>query len=56
MVQGISEGFRVGFINSPSSLKAARRYLEGAQEHPEVVSEYISAKISLSYIACPFPP
>ena len=56
ILQGISEEFRVGFTNAPSSLKAACHNLEGAQEHPEVVSEYISAEIPLSHIAGPFPP
>ena len=56
MLQGICNGFRIGFTNAPSALKAARFNSEGAQEHPEVVSDYLLAEISLGRIAGPFPP
>ena len=56
MLQGISNGFRIGLNNVPSALKVARFNLEGAQEHPEVVSNYLLTEISLGRIACPFPP
>ena len=56
MAHGIFNGFLIGFTNAPSSLKAVICNLEGEQEHPEVVSDYLLAEISLGRIAGLFPP
>ena len=56
MLDGICNGFHIGFTKPPSSLKAARSNLEGAREHPGVVTDYLSTEISLGRVAGPFPP
>ena len=56
MLNGICNGFRIGFTNLPSSLKAARSNLEGALEHPDIVTDYLDTEISLGRVAGPFPP
>lgn len=56
MLENISNGFHIGFTNPPSSLKAARNNLEGAREHPDIVTDYLSTEISLGHVAGPFPP
>ena len=55
MLNGICKGFRIGFTKSSSSLKAARSNLEGAREHPDIVTDYLSTEISLGRVAGPFP-
>ena len=56
MLNGICNGFRIGFTKLPSSLKAARSNSEGAREHPDIVTDYLDTEISLGRIAGPFPP
>ena len=56
MLNGIGSGFRIGFTKPLSSLKAATRNLEGAREHPDVVTDYLSIEVSLGRVAGPFPP
>ena len=56
MLDGICNGFRIIFTKLPSSLRAARSNLEGAWEHPDVVTDYLSTEISLYRVAGPFPP
>ena len=56
MLNGIGSGFRIGFTKPLSSLKAATRNLEGAREHPDVVTDYLSTEVSLGRVAGPFPP
>ena len=56
MLHGICNGFCTGFTKPLSSLKAATRNLEGAQEHPDVVTDYLSTEVSLGRVAGPFPP
>ena len=56
MLDGICNGFHIGFTKPPSSLKAVRSNLEGAREHPGVVTDYLSTEISLGRVAGPFPP
>ena len=55
-LHGICIGFHTGFTKPLSSLKAATRNLEGAQEHPDVVTDYLSTEVSLGHVAGPFPP
>ena len=56
MLNGICNGFRIGFTKLPSSLKAARSNLEGAREYPDIVTDYLNIEISLGRVAGPFPP
>ena len=53
-ISGISQGFRLGFNNPSSSLKSARKNMISANEHPEVVDEYLAAEIAQSRVAGPF--
>jgi len=56
MLEGICNGFRIGFTKPPSSLKSARYNLEGVREHPDIVTDYLFTEISLGRVAGPFPP
>ena len=47
VLEGISKGFRIGFVKSASSLNSARTNLYSALEHPEVVTEYLHTEMSL---------
>ena len=52
--QGLHWGFRVGFqYNSP--LKPAQANMESANQHPEVISEYLHKECSLGRMLGPFP-
>ena len=54
-LQGISEGFRIGYNRCSSiNLKPAKRNLEGARQHPEVVDEYLAKELALNRIAGPY--
>ena len=56
VLQGLCQGFRIGFTKLPESLKSARRNLEGAQQRPQVVNEYLSVELATGRVAGPFPP
>jgi len=56
MLEGICNGFRIGFTKPPSSLKSARYNLEGAREHPNIVTDYLYTEILLGQVPGPFPP
>ena len=56
VLEGISKGFRIGFVKPPSSLNSARTNLYSALEHPEVVTEYLHTEVSLGRVAGPFAP
>ena len=45
---GITFGFRVGYNHPTRPLRSARKNLEGALLHPEIVEDYLEAKV-LSY-------
>ena len=53
-LDGISQGFRIGFNQLPRGLKSAHRNLSGALQHPQAVEEYLSAEILHHRIAGPF--
>ena len=44
-LQGISEGFRVGFNYQNTVLKPARKNLACAISHPKVVDEYLKTEV-----------
>ena len=46
----------MGFALKPLSLKAARSNLEGAWEHPDIVTNYLSMEIPLGRVVGPFLP
>lgn len=56
MLTGIREGFRLGFNMTP--LRPAKRNKKSAEEHPDVVDEYLSNEVALGRVAGPFdvPP
>ena len=53
-LEGISQGFRIGFNQLPIRLKSAHKNLKGALEHPHVVEEYLSSEILHRRVAGPF--
>ena len=53
-LEGISQGFRIGFNQLPRRLKSAYKNLSGALEHPHVVEEYLSLEILHRHVAGPF--
>ena len=53
-LEGISGGFRIGYNCTYTNLKAARKNLEGARQHPEVVDEYLSKELALNRIVGPY--
>lgn len=55
ILRGISEGFKLGF-NPDSKLRAASRNMPSAEEHPEVISKYITQEVKASRILGPFTP
>ena len=52
-LQGLSEGFRVGFDYQHTVLKSSRRNLASAILHPSVVYEYLHAEVKLFRVAGP---
>ena len=55
VLNGISEGFRVGFAYRDSVLVPAKQNLQGAITHPEVVEDY-QTELSLGRLVGPFRP
>ena len=53
-IQGITQGFRIGFSYDSQTLKMAKRNLEGALSHPDVVENYLQTEVSLRRLAGPF--
>ena len=58
IVQGIQTGFRVGYDHSRSRPRSAVRNMRSADEHPEVVSQYLAQECAQGRILGPFsvPP
>ena len=55
-INGITQGFRIGFHHTLVSLKSSRRNLEGSQSHIAVVDDYLKTKIALARVADLFSP
>ena len=53
-LQGISEGFRIGFSYGSNHLKPSKSNLAGARSHPNVVEDYLQSEVSLRRVAGPF--
>ena len=54
-LNGLVQGFRIGFNNSINSLCSARKNLQGATFHPEVVDKYIEDEVALNRVYGPYP-
>ena len=55
-IRGITQGFRIGFSYDLQTLKMAKRNLEGALSHPDVVENYLQTEVTLRRVAGPFSP
>ena len=53
---GICQGFHIDFTRPQSSLKSARNNLEGAQQHPDVVSDYLHSEVLMGRVVGSFSP
>jgi len=54
ILDGICQGFCIGFTKPQLSLKSARNNLEGAKKHPNVVSEYLQSEVLMGRVVDPF--
>ena len=52
ILSGLRHGFRIGF--SRSSLRAAKRNIQSALEHPEVVTRYLEEEMKAGRVLGPF--
>ena len=55
-IEGITEGFRIGFNYQCTTLKPARKNMESANLHPTVVTEYLKTELNQNRVAGPFAP
>ena len=53
-LNGITEGFRIGYRQQPKPLQSAKRGLSCTLEHPETVKNYLAEEISAGRVAGPF--
>lgn len=51
VLQGVTEGFRIGYHGEQSRLQAKGNNLVSAEEHPEVVDKYLTEEIALERVA-----
>ena len=56
VLEGISKGFHIGFVEPAPLLHSARSNMNSALKHPEVVTEYLHTERSLGRVPGPFPP
>ena len=54
-INGIVEGFRIGFRQQQRQLQSAKRNLNCALQHPDTVKSYLNEEVSVSRVAGPFP-
>ena len=50
IIQGLSQGFRIGYQHKTSSLKPAKYNMLSASQHPDVVSSYLHEELSLNRV------
>ena len=55
LLSGLSHGFRLGFSTPGSTLKPARRNMQLALLHPEVVDKYLLAEMAEHRVMGPYP-
>ena len=53
MVQGLCEGFHLGF-NYSTSLKSASGNMASALQNPQVIDNYLQSEVQLGRVAGPF--
>lgn len=53
-LQGVSQGFRIGFAYSSVPLKSAKQNLKGACFHLKVVEKYLQTEVNLIQVTAPF--
>ena len=53
-LNGIAEGFKIGHDYGSVCLRSARKYLDTAHQHKEVISEYLQTEIDNKRVAVPF--
>ena len=53
-IDGISNGFRIGISTPVQVLQSARKNLQAALLHPQVVDEYLQSELILQRISGPF--
>lgn len=58
LVQGLREGFRIGYSTPRDQLRPAKRNIPSAYEHPEVVDKYLENECTLGRVLGPLqaPP
>ena len=57
VLQGLCQGFRIGFTKLPESLKSARRtWKELSSVLRWYINEYLSVELATGRVAGPFPP
>ena len=55
-IEGVTEGFRIGFNYQCTTLKPARKNMHSANLHPTVVTEYLKTELNQNRAASPFTP
>ena len=55
-LNGISNGFCIGFDYAAISLKSAKSNMESVCLHADIVDEYLQTEIELGHVAGTFPP
>lgn len=56
IMQGIQQGFRVGFHEGQASLRSTARSIPSAYEQPQVVDKYLQAECAQGRVLGPLPP
>ena len=54
-INGVVEGFRIGFKQQSEPLQSAKRNLSCALQHPDIVKSYLTKEASAGRVAGPFP-
>ena len=54
-INGLTEGFRIGFREQSTPLKSAKWNLYCALQHPDIVQNYLTEEIALGRVSGPFP-
>ena len=53
-ISGLQDGFRIGFTSCTANIKSAKRNMQCALEHPEVVESYLADEVALGRVSGPF--
>jgi len=53
-ISGLHDGFRIGFTSCTAKIKSAKRNMQCALEHPEVVESYLADEVALGRVSGPF--